>query len=109
MNMPLGTERRRVARIPLQLPVTVKLGEMQFESVTTNVSSSGVLLSCAEEVGMDSSVELTLTLPEEITQVEPLRVRCKGHVVRVDLKDNKRVGLAVKIASYEVLAEKVSC
>ncbi len=45
-----------------------------------------------------------LTLPSEITLADPIRVRCKGKVVRVD-KMAREQGVAVAIEKYDFVRD----
>ena len=52
-------------------------------------------------------MEFILTLPGEITQGQPVRVRCKGKVVRVDraAAEGNAIGVAATIERYEFVRE----
>jgi hypothetical protein len=57
-------------------------------------------------VAEGDAVELTLSMPSEITLTESMRVRCRGKVMRVstDLAGTK-FGVAVHLEGYEYLTE----
>ena len=49
-------------------------------------------------------IELTLSMPGEITLAETMRVRCRGKVLRVVHPDNgSRIGVAAHFEGYEYL------
>ena len=95
-------EKRRARRFGLALPVTVSASDKKFvprEVQTRDISSSGIFLDFDQELAKGSSMEVEITLPAEITQAGPVRVRCLGHVVRVNR--GARTGVAVTIERYE--------
>jgi hypothetical protein len=104
------TERRSRKRYPLRLPLSVRpsglsaAGEILTEC--RDVSSHGVYFFLDEALNSGSSVELTLTLPSEITQGEPVRVRCEASVQRAEPVGEGRVGIAAKIERYRFLPGK---
>lgn len=71
-----------------------------------DVSSHGVYFFLEQPINSGSSLELTLTLPPEITQGEPVRVRCEAHVQRTEAAGEGRVGIAAKIERYRFLPGK---
>ena len=100
-------EKRRARRFELSLPVTVvaagwKMPPMAVQ--TLDISSNGVLLEFSQDMSPGTTMEMEITLPAEITRAGPVRVRCLGHVVRVDR--SARTGIAVTIERYEFLRLK---
>jgi hypothetical protein len=95
-------EQRSTRRFPLQLPLAVKAGatETEEDARTRDVSARGVYFFVDSKMEPGSPVEFTLTLPPEITLTESIKVRCKGHIVRVD-EASGRVGIAAAIDEYE--------
>jgi hypothetical protein len=97
-------EQRSTRRFPLQLPLAVKAGTTETEedvsARTRDVSARGVYFFVDSKMEPGSPVEFTLTLPPEITLTESIKVRCKGHIVRVD-EASGRVGIAAAIDEYE--------
>jgi hypothetical protein len=104
------TERRSRKRYPLRLPLSVRpkgvspAGEILTEC--RDVSSHGVYFFLGEPINSGSTLELTLTLPSEITQGEPVRVRCEAQVQRTETIEEGRVGIAAKIERYRFLPGK---
>lgn len=107
--MRFENDRRKIGRLPLQMPITVRHGGEAYDSVTKNISTSGVLFHHEVPIPLHSDLELVLTLPEEITQVDALRVRCRAQVVRVDFQNGEPAAVAVRIASYEFLSHVAKC
>ena len=102
--------KRRAQRFPMELPVAVKLEEApggETAVKTKDISSSGVYFEFNTPIDIGSSLVFVLTLPGEITQGKPLRVKCKGKVVRVDRasEDGSKIGLATTIERYEFVRE----
>src|SRR5271155_2241791 len=81
----LQQERRASQRFSFQLPVTVRHpAEGDIETCTRDLSSRGVCFYVKSPLTVGSNLQLTLTLPSEITLTEPVRVRCLARVVRVE-------------------------
>ena len=102
-------ERRTEQRFPLSLPVLVKSfeGGLQEESSQTrDVSARGAFFFLEKRLPEGTTVEMTLTLPSEITLTESIKVRCKGRVVRViEPTASNKVGTAVMIDHYDFAHE----
>lgn len=101
-------EQRDTRRLPLQLPLMVKLDGETLATVasqTKDVSARGVFFFLRSEVRPGAPIEFTLTLPTEITLTQSIRVRCSGKVVRVDHDSGSQVGIAAAIDQYDFLTE----
>ncbi len=102
-------ERRAEQRFPLRLPVVVKSfegGLREETSQTRDVSARGAFFFLENRLPEGAPIEMTLTLPSEITLTESIKVRCKGRVVRVfDEAAGTRVGTAVVIEQYDFAHE----
>ena len=99
-------ERRTTQRFDFNLPVAIKLpGEERIEfGLAQNISARGAFFYSECAPGEGSDLELTFTMPSEITLMHNLRVRCCGHVMRVEkLADGIRSGVAVSLHGYEFL------
>ncbi|MBI4460148.1 MAG: PilZ domain-containing protein [Acidobacteria bacterium] len=102
-----AADKRRARRFPMKLPVIVRADEMsegKAPSRTINISSTGIYFEFGSDVGIGSSLEFVLTLPEQITRAGPVQIRCMGKVVRVD-RGNGGVGVAATIERYEFMRE----
>jgi len=103
------TERRTEQRFPLRLPVIIKSfegGLREETSQTRDVSARGAFFFLENRLPEGAPVEITLTLPSEITLTESIKVRCKGRVVRVlDGIMGDKVGTAVIIEQYDFAHE----
>lgn len=102
-------ERRTEQRFPLRLPVIIKTfegGLKEETSQTKDVSARGAFFFLENRLPEGAAVEMTLTLPSEITLTESIKVRCKGRVVRViEGVPGNKVGTAVVIEQYDFAHE----
>lgn len=79
-------ERRRTTRYNLSLPVVVIVGQRSFRATSKDVSTGGVYLifDSQENLLLGTELDLTLTLPQELTTEEEVLVRAHGKTVRAD-------------------------
>lgn len=102
-------ERRTEQRFPLRLPIIVKSfegGLKEETSQTRDVSARGAFFFLQNRLPEGAAIEMTLTLPSEITLTESIKVRCKGRVVRLlDELEVGKVGTAVIIEQYDFAHE----
>jgi c-di-GMP-binding flagellar brake protein YcgR len=104
------TERRTARRYDLSLPVIIRVPiEKEVSSrngKTRDISTRGVYFTVEQDMGAGAELDLTLTLPAEVTRGSEVFIRAMGKVVRVDKKpDNgsSRVGVAAVIERYEII------
>jgi len=104
------TERRTTRRYDLSLPVHVRAfahqGEESQQGKTRDVSTRGLYFVIDQNVDSGSEVDLTLTLPSEVTRGSEVFVRALGKVVRVEqlIEDGTaRLGVAAVIERYDVI------
>jgi len=102
-------DRRTEQRFALRLPVVVRSSEgglKEESSQTRDVSARGAFFFLENRLPEGTPIEMTLTLPSEITLTESIKVRCKGRVVRVfDEAPGGKVGTAVIIEQYDFAHE----
>jgi PilZ domain len=112
-------ERRIGQRFPYLLPVSIRQVSTEIEAAgfTQDLSSRGVFLFTDAALLEGSEVELTLQMPSEITLGESMRVRCRGHVLRVirtaamlpgaggNAVVEPKAGVAVRFDGYEYLPD----
>ncbi len=104
------TERRIARRYDLSLPViirvpTERIAESQ-RGKTRDVSTRGVYFVLDQDLEAGSELDITLTLPAEITHGSDVFVRALGRIVRVEkrLEDgNTRMGVAAVIERYDII------
>lgn len=100
-------EKRAARRFSVDLPIAVKFldnGTYEVTGHTRDVSSHGVFIYLNSDISEGMGIEFVLTLPSEITLADPIRVRCKGRVVRVD-KSGREQGVAVAIEKYDFVRD----
>jgi hypothetical protein len=104
-------EERRVAyRYKLPLAVIVKrlpLGSecSEIRVTTRDVSTSGVYFTSGERLAVGIKLDLSLTLPPEVTQGSAVVIDAQARVTRVDESpsgDADRFGIAVAIDKFNV-------
>lgn len=94
-------ERRKNRRYNLSLPATVNpIGQESVSARSRDISTGGAYLVIGSEGNLlpGTELDLTLTLPKEVTSEEEVLVRAHGKTVRVDTYgDNgtKTMGVAV--------------
>ena len=101
-------DKRSTRRFALHLPVSVRYaeGEEPHQAQTRDVSARGICFFVESGIQAGSPIDFTLTLPPEITLTESIRVRCKGHVVRVEGgTPAAKMAVAAVIEEYEFLTE----
>ena len=104
------TERRIARRYDLSLPVIIRVpADRTPESQkgkTRDVSTRGVYFVLDQDLEAGSELDITLTLPAEITHGSEVFVRAQGKVVRVENRtedDSTRMGVAAVIERYDII------
>jgi hypothetical protein len=98
---PVRHERRVAQRFDYQLPISLKIGTQGF---TENLSARGAFFYTDCSIAEGQMIELTLSMPAEITLTQTMRVRCRGKVLRVVHPDKgSRIGVAAQLEGYEYL------
>jgi hypothetical protein len=101
---PNCLERRAGQRFELHLPVAVHFEGRTVPGFTQDLSSRGVFFYAETSLPEGAIVELTFTMPSEITLGENMPVRCQGRVLRSSTSQaGQRSGIAVKLDSYQYL------
>lgn len=94
-------ERRRTRRYNLSLPATVStFGQESLKGKSRDVSTRGVYLvfSGSDRLVPGTEIDLTLTLPKEVTAEEDVIVRAHGRTLRLDTygeNGSTTIGVAV--------------
>jgi PilZ domain len=109
------TERRTARRYDLSLPVIVRIPiEKQVGSrngKTRNISTRGVYFMIDNELSTGSELDLTMTLPAEVTGGTEVFIRAIGKVLRTEMRPdngNDRVGVAAIIERYEIIRNEAA-
>lgn len=104
------TERRAAHRYDLSLPVIIRVpverATNSRNGKTRDISTRGVYFTIDEQLEAGSELDLTLTLPAEITQGAEVFVRAQGKVVRVERQAddvNEHLGVAAVIERYDII------
>lgn len=104
-------DRRSVRRFDMRLPAVVRNGGVGDDDLLTeiqNVSARGAFFYLDRSLVEGSQVDITVTLPPHVTLTEPVRVRFRARVVRVEAPlPGSRIGNAVLIEGYEFLRSRV--
>jgi PilZ domain len=101
---PNRLERRASYRFDVHLPVALHFEGRTVPGFTQNLSGRGLFFYSDAVIREGASVELTFTMPSEVTLGESMPVRCRGRVLRTArAQNNQRNGLAVQFDSYEYL------
>ena len=104
------TERRTTRRYDLSLPIIIRVpAEREADTQqgkTRDVSTRGLYFVVEQNLEAGSELDLTLTLPAEITNGTEVFVRALGKVVRVERRmedGNARMGVAAVIERYDII------
>jgi c-di-GMP-binding flagellar brake protein YcgR len=108
--MSLMSERRTARRYDLTLPVSIRSAMESLVSrqdgKTRDISTRGLYFVVTQDMEAGSELDITLTLPAEITHGTDVLVRAQGKVVRVEkrLEDGEtRMGVAAVIERYDIM------
>ena len=104
------TERRAARRYDLSLPVIIRV-PIDHETTSRNgrtrdISTRGVYFTIDKDLATGAELDITLTLPAEITRGTEVFVRAQGKVVRVERKPEdgaERIGVAAVIERYDII------
>ncbi len=106
---PNHLERRGAQRFEVHLPVSVHFEGRTVPGFTQDLSGRGIFFYAEAALPQGAVVELTFTMPSEITLAENMRVRCRGRVLRASAsaashsQTGQRTGIAVQFDSYHYL------
>ena len=104
------TERRTTRRYDLSLPVIIRVPAERVvdskEGKTRDISTRGLYFVIEQDLEAGSELDITLTLPAEITHGTEVFVRALGKVVRVERRmedGTARMGVAAVIERYDII------
>jgi c-di-GMP-binding flagellar brake protein YcgR len=104
------TERRTTRRYDLSLPVIIRVpaekAQDSQQGKTRDISTRGLYFVIDQNMEAGSELDLTMTLPAEVTQGSEVFVRALGKVVRIELRmedGNPRMGVAAVIQRYDII------
>lgn len=108
--MSVMSERRTARRYDLTLPISVRFATESLigrhDGKTRDISTRGLYFVITQDLQAGSELDITLTLPAEITHGTDVLVRAQGKVVRVErrLEDGEaRLGVAAVIERYDIM------
>jgi hypothetical protein len=102
-------ERRNARRYDLSLPVMVRVPTEVTglrEGETRDISTRGLYFTIEQDLQAGSDLDITLTLPAELTHGSEVFVHAAGKVVRVDPRTEARkmrFGVAAVIEHYDII------
>ncbi|HEY6303019.1 MAG TPA: PilZ domain-containing protein [Terriglobales bacterium] len=117
-------ERRGAQRFEVHLPLAVQFEGRTVHGFTQDLSGRGMFFYAETALAEGAVVELTFTMPSEVTLAESMPVRCRGRVLRAlaaqaghaqagqsqasqvqagQFQAGQRSGIAVQLDSYEYL------
>jgi hypothetical protein len=102
-------ERRGAQRFEMHLPLAVHFEGRTVPGFTQDLTGRGIFFYAETALPEGAVVELTFTMPSEITLGENMPVRCRGRVLRASASQDvhahvgQRSGIAVQLDSYEYL------
>ena len=104
------TERRTARRYDLSLPVIIRIpaedADGSQQGKTRDISTRGLYFVIDQDLEAGSGLDITLTLPAEITHGTEVFVRASGRVVRVERRmddGTARMGVAAVIERYDII------
>ena len=105
------TERRTARRYDLSLPVIIRVPAERIvadsqKGKTRDISTRGLYFVLEQDLEAGSELDITLTLPAEITHGSEVFVRALGKVVRVERRmedGSARLGVAAVIERYDII------
>jgi c-di-GMP-binding flagellar brake protein YcgR len=104
------TERRTARRYDLSLPIIIRVPAEHVADTqkgkTRDISTRGLYFVLDQDMEAGSELDITLTLPAEITHGTEVFVRALGKVVRVERRSEdgtQRMGVAAVIERYDII------
>jgi hypothetical protein len=103
-------ERRTAPRYDLLLPVSVRVPDEKesasWTGRTRDISVQGVYFTTDHEPNTGAELDLTMTLPTEVTGRSEVFIRAIGKVLRVEKRfgnGDQSVGVAVAFEVHEIV------
>lgn len=106
------TERRTAQRYELSLPVLVCISQPKppqfYTAHLRDISTTGIYFRADHSLAVGTELELTLSLPVEVTRGFKVLVRASGKVVRLDepTGEAQEFGVAAVIKRYDIIRPK---
>lgn len=101
---PNRLERRGAQRFEVHQPLAVHFEGRTVPGFTQDLSGRGIFFYAEAPLPEGAVVELTFTMPSEITLAENMPVRGRGRVLRACASaGGQQSGIAVQLDSYQYL------
>jgi hypothetical protein len=101
---PNRLERRGAQRFEVHQPLAVHFDGRTVPGFIQDLSGRGIFFYAETALPEGAVVELTFTMPSEITLAENMPVRCRGRVLRASASPGgQRNGIAMQLDSYQYL------
>ncbi len=101
---PSRLERRGAQRFEVHLPLAVHFNGTTVPAFTQDLSGRGIFFYAETALPQGAVVELTFTMPSEITLAENMPVRCRARILRASgSQAGQRTGIAAQLDSYHYL------
>ena len=104
------TERRTARRYDLSLPIIIRVPAERVPDSqpgkTRDISTRGLYFVVNQSLESGSQLDITLTLPGEMTHGSEVFIRALGKVVRVERRmedGDTRMGVAAVIERYDIV------
>lgn len=101
------TDRRTARRYDLSLPVLIRVpvDRDACNGKTRDISTRGVYFVVQDDLAAGAELDLTMTLPAEVTGGTEVFIRAIGKVVRVEKhpENDHHIGVAALIQRYEIV------
>lgn len=121
LTSAVRVERRVGQRFSYLLPLSFCQlpGSVEGAGFTQDLSSRGVFFFTDAPLTEGAEIEITLRMPSEVTLGESMRVKCRGHILRVvrpstpayssgAARAETKIGVAVRLECYEYLPDSHS-
>ena len=106
-------ERRTARRYELSLPVNIRIpvqtNPVTYNGKTRDISNHGVYFTTGNNLNVGAELDLTVTLPAEVTRGGEVLVRIKSTVLRADkslANGDCRVGVAAIFKRYDIVCNE---
>ena len=106
----MTNERRSSRRYDLSLPVVIRVPLEKEESSrkgkTRDISTRGIYFTVDQDLIVGAEVDLTITVPAEVTGGKEVFIRAKSKVLRLEKTPESgfpQVGVAAVIELFEII------
>jgi len=106
-------DRRRSHRYLLTLGcdvIRIRRDEVQLRGRTRNLSAKGAYFVMDGSVEPGAPIEFLVTLQEGVGKEQGVKLRCRGHVIRLDdqVASRNQVGVAATIDRYQFVRDNLN-